>query len=223
MRAIRLTAVLATLPLLAGTGCRMNERMTGTAGGALAGGVLGGVAAGTVGGVLIGTAGGALVGYLIGDYLADQTERCMTPTQGGGCGVPQSQAYARPPAAQPYAAQPYAAQPYVVPDEYAEARAASLTAPVTPAAPRPDTAAAWAARSAYERGRSAATADEARAAYAEAIRLDPSRPEPYNALALHALVTGDRATARAQLTKALAADPTYAPARLNLQRLDRGE
>lgn len=216
MRAIRLTAVLATLPLLAGTGCRMNERMTGTAGGALAGGVLGGVAAGTVGGVLIGTAGGALVGYLIGDYLADQTERCMTPTQGGACGVPQRQAYARPPAAQPYVT-----EPYVVPEEYADARAASVT--VAPAAPRAGAETAWAARAAYERGRSAATADEAKAAYAEAIRLDPSRPEPYNALALHALVAGDRAAARAQFTQALTVDPNYLPARLNLQRLDRGE
>ena len=65
-------------------------------------------------------------------------------------------------------------------------------------------------------------AEEATAAYREAIRLDPQRPEPWNALALHALATGDRTTARANLEKALALDPAYAPARLNLTRLDAG-
>ncbi len=198
-----LPTLLAVLPFLAGTGCQMNERMTGTAGGALAGGVLGGVAAGTLGGVLIGTAGGALAGYLIGDYLSDQRERCMTP-QGGACGGGG-----------------YAGGACGVPDAYTSATAAQ-TASVPPAPAPTAPGSSYAARAAYERGRTAATAEEAKAAYAESIRLDPTRPEPWNALALHALVTGDRETARAHLGRALSLDPSYAPARLNLQQLDRG-
>lgn len=81
---------------------------------------------------------------------------------------------------------------------------------------------AWAAKVAYERGRSAATSAEAQAAYREAIRLDPTRPEPWNALALQSLAQGERAAAREHLLRALELDPAYAPARYNLEQLDRG-
>lgn len=207
---------LLSLGLLVLPGCRMNERMTGTAGGAVGGGLLGGVAAGTLGGVLIGATGGAIAGYLIGDYLADQRERGMTaqaaPSGGGGgggsCGVPQ------------YEVDTYASGNRVVRGSVSEGPPMPVTVPAAhPTASAPST---WAAKAAYERGRSAATAEEAKGAYEESIRLDPSRPEPWNALALHALATGDRATARAHLGRALALDPTYAPARLNLDRLERG-
>jgi Flp pilus assembly protein TadD len=74
---------------------------------------------------------------------------------------------------------------------------------------------------AYEKGRAAATAEEAEAAYRDSIRLDPSRPEPWNALALLALARGNRPLARTHLVKALELDPAYAPALHNLDRLDR--
>ena len=78
-----------------------------------------------------------------------------------------------------------------------------------------------AARSAYERGRQALTAPEARVYFEESIRFDPSRPEPYNALALNALYRGDRSEAERNFQQALAVDPSYAPARYNLDRLRR--
>jgi hypothetical protein len=77
------------------------------------------------------------------------------------------------------------------------------------------------ARDAYERGRRAATAEEARAAYEESARLDPTRPEPYNALGVSMLASGDRDAARAWFRRSLDADPAYGPARHNLDRLDR--
>jgi tetratricopeptide (TPR) repeat protein len=79
-----------------------------------------------------------------------------------------------------------------------------------------------AARAAYERGRQAKTATAAREAYETSMRLDPSRPEPYNALALNALYRGDRAEADSLLRLALEKDPTYYPAQYNLRRLASG-
>jgi Flp pilus assembly protein TadD len=73
---------------------------------------------------------------------------------------------------------------------------------------------------AYEKGRAAATAEEAKAAYEESIRLDPTRPEPWNALGLLALVQGDRALARRHLVRSLELDPAYGPALHNLHRLN---
>lgn len=187
-------AALLAAPLALG-GCQMNERMTGTGGGAIAGGLIGGFAASSVTGALVGGAAGALAGYLIGDYLADERERCSPCSAPSACAAPD----------------PYA---------YPTACTTPLPAPVTPPATagRPS----WAAQVAYERGRSAATSEEAVAAYEEALRLDPTRPEPWNALALQALANGDRALARERLLRALALDPTYAPARVNLEHLDRG-
>ncbi len=78
------------------------------------------------------------------------------------------------------------------------------------------------AQAAYERGRRAATAGEARRWYAEAARLDPRQPAPWNALGLNALLAGDREAAEAHFARALALDPDYYPARYNLARL-RGE
>ena len=77
-----------------------------------------------------------------------------------------------------------------------------------------------AAKAAYEKGQRAATAEEARASYMEAVRLDPARPEPYNALGVSVLASGDRGGARSYFRKALEVDPTYAPATRNLALLD---
>jgi hypothetical protein len=75
------------------------------------------------------------------------------------------------------------------------------------------------ARSAYELGRKALTAPVARQHFERSIRLDPTRPEPYNALGLNALYRGDRAEAERLFRASLAQDPGYGPARHNLARL----
>jgi hypothetical protein len=95
-------ATLLALVLLVLPGCQMNERMTGAAGGGLAGAVLGGALAETAGGVLLGGVGGAVAGYLIGDYLADRRERCLcqpAPAPSGSATDPASGRVAPPPAA----------------------------------------------------------------------------------------------------------------------------
>ena len=200
---MRRSALLLALPLLALPGCRMNERMTGTIGGAVGGGLLGAAVGATAGGVVLALAGGAVVGYVVGDYLSDQRER-------GGCSVPSP--------CEVYPGSYTQTQPRAQNQPSASGPGASAPSAPTPAA----SATVAAARDAYERGRTATTAEEATAAYRESIRLDPQRPEPWNALALHALVAGDRAQARSHLTTSLALDPSYAPARHKLDRLDRG-
>jgi tetratricopeptide (TPR) repeat protein len=183
---------LFALPLLALPGCRMNERMTGTAGGAVGGTVIGVVAGASAGTVLILAGAGALTGYLVGDYMADQRERCSPCQPSAG-----------------------AESPCAVP---ASTSASTLPAPTASRG----SGTVWDARVAYEKGRSAPTVEDARAAYQESARLDPSRPEPWNALALLSVAQGDRTAARAHLTKALSLDPSYGPAQHNLDRLDRG-
>jgi hypothetical protein len=200
---MRAAHLLVSLPLVVLPGCQMNERLSGTVGGAVGGGLLAAVVGASAGGVLATAAGGALAGYLVGDYLADQRERCGCAPQ-NPCGVPQGPCGVPAPS--------YESPCYVTPS----ARTQVLPAP---AAPPPRSPALPAARTAYERGRSAVTAEEAVAAYEESLRLDPTRPEPWNALALHALVAGDTSVARERFEKALALDPTYAPAQHNLARL----
>ena len=75
------------------------------------------------------------------------------------------------------------------------------------------------ARAAYQRGRSALTATEARGHYEESLRLDPRRPEPYNALGVSWRLAGDPARAAWYFEQALLRDPSYTPAQQNLQRL----
>lgn len=199
---MRAAYALVTLPLLVLPACQMNERMTGAIGGAAAGGLVGAVTGASAGTVLVLVGAGALAGYLIGDYLADQ--RCcgtQAPSPGGCCAPPAGGCCATP-----------ASYRQVV----------TAAEPAAPAPARPGSGPSWDARVAYEKGRSAATAEEAEAAYEESLRLDPARPEPWNALGLLALVQGDRTLARTRLTKALELDPHYAPAVHNLDRLDRG-
>lgn len=196
---------LLMLPTALMPGCQLNERTTATMGGAVGGALLGAALGGT-GAVLLGAAGGGLLGYVVGDYLCDQ--RCGSGCGSGGgggspCGVPS--ACGVPP---PYSA---SRQAY----EVSCAPAAVVAAPQSAAATQ-------AGRVAYERGRAAATAEEARAAYEDSVRLDPTRPAPWNALAVLSLAQGERARARQQLERALAIDPAYAPARHNLERFERG-
>ncbi|MDA1195956.1 MAG: tetratricopeptide repeat protein, partial [Planctomycetota bacterium] len=77
------------------------------------------------------------------------------------------------------------------------------------------------ARAAYARGKAALTAPEARVHFEESTRLDPARPEAYNALALNALYRGDLNDADQWFKKSLQADPTYYPARYNYERFRR--
>lgn len=75
------------------------------------------------------------------------------------------------------------------------------------------------ARDAYERGRSARTAPEAKRWYEESLRLNPERPEPYNMLGLNALAAGDPGAARRYFQQSLRVDPGYSQASHNLRRL----
>ncbi len=78
------------------------------------------------------------------------------------------------------------------------------------------------ARDAYERGRAASTADEARRWYLESYRLHAS-PAPLNMLALGAVFAGESDQAERYLLEALELDPDYELARRNLDRLRRNE
>jgi hypothetical protein len=198
---MRAAYALVAAPLLVLPACQMNERMTGAVGGAAAGGLIGAVTGASGGTVLVLVGAGALVGYLVGDYIADQ-RCCGTQAPSGGC--------CAPPATYGGCCAPAS-----------EVQAVRAQAPAA-SPPARSEGPSWDARVAYEKGRSAATAEEAEAAYEESLRLDPSRPEPWNALAVLAIVQGDRTLARERLGKALALDPAYGPAAHNLQRLDEG-
>lgn len=77
------------------------------------------------------------------------------------------------------------------------------------------------ARAAYEKGRAARTAPEAKRWYEESLRLNPQRPEPYNMLGLNALAAQDMRGAEQYFRRALEIDPAYGPARHNHDRLRR--
>jgi tetratricopeptide (TPR) repeat protein len=55
--------------------------------------------------------------------------------------------------------------------------------------------------------------------YDKAATLAPEQPEPYNNAGLIYLGQGDDANAEAMFRKALAADPNYAPAKQNLEKM----
>ncbi|MDJ0522757.1 MAG: hypothetical protein QNJ90_11880 [Planctomycetota bacterium] len=194
MRAAALILLLVALLVL--PACQMNERMSGTLFGAVGGGVLGG-AVGGAGGAAVGVLGGGIVGYLVGDYLADRRERGRTEVFETG-----APAFGSAPAA-PAGGSVYATGSVMGVKSYA-------TAP---------TSQRDAARAAYNRGRQARTAPEARAHFEESLRLDPSRPEPWNALGLNALYRGEPTTAEQHWRTALQKDPGYYPAQHNLKRL----
>jgi hypothetical protein len=180
--------ILLLVAVLVLPACQMNERMSGTLFGAVGGGVIGG-AAGGAGGAVIGVLGGGVVGYLIGDYMADRRERGRTE-------VFETNA------------------PAFSADRPVYAAGAVMGVKRYAAAPT----AGDAARAAYENGRKARTASEARRHFEESLRLDPTRPEPWNALGLNALHRGEPSQAEAHWLKAAALDPSYYPARHNLAR-----
>ncbi len=195
-----LIAALTVLPA-----CQMNERMSGTMLGAVGGGIIGG-AAGGAGGAVVGVLAGGVTGYLVGDYIADRRER-------GRSEVFESSTPA-------FSASRAAPATYRTGPGLRDAgRTGSVMGVKSYAAP---TVGVAEARSAYERGRKALTAPEARVYFEESIRLDPSRPEPYNALALNHLYRGDLPKAEQLLRTSLEKDPSYVPARRNLERMMSG-
>ena len=190
---IALVALLV-LCLVVLPACQMNERMSGTAMGAVGGGTIGALVGGWAG-AAIGVVAGGVAGYVVGDYLADKRE-C------GRCGVFGS---AAPSSCDPCAPPPCGPGGQVQGiKEYA--------APTPAAAPS-------AAKFAYERGRKADTATEARRHFEESARLDPRRPEAWNALGLNALYRGDRVEAERLWRVSLAQDSSYYAAQHNLARL----
>src|SRR5688572_24510023 len=168
---MRRSVVAVTLTLVATTGCRADwsERVTGTAigtvGGAIAGGLLGSAVGSTTAGAVLGAVAGGAAGYIIGDYLADRRERACCPPSGSG-GVAGS--YSDPVPAPSFEPIPPST----------DAIAASRTASV------PSASRAAQAGAAYDAGRRATTPEEALRYYNEAMRLEPSRPEPHNARGL---------------------------------------
>jgi hypothetical protein len=205
-RASFLVAVVLVAP---GCQAQFGERVTGAAIGAgagmVVGGLLGSAVGGTAGGVVLGGIAGGAAGYVIGDWIQSRREACECGTEGGGspCDAPPP-ATARP---SPGPCTP----PSPLPDP--DLAYASHRAPVR------ESAASAAARREYEAGRLAVTADEALVRYDAAIRLDPSRPEPWNAQGIVHLYAGRTSEARASFRHALSLDPSYAPASYNLRRL----
>ena len=207
MRTQILLVGLLVLALVALPGCQMNERLSGTAIGGVAGiGV--GALAGGFGGAVIGGAGGALVGYLVGDYICDQRERGR-PNVFGDAG----QTYTPPGPATQYAQAPLPQQPQA--DPYAHAKnEASYAYPEMVAGLKTTDA-----HAAYRRGRAARTAAEARRHYEHSLRLDPRQPAAHNALGLHDLIAGDRASAERRFRTALRYDPSNYAAKHNLRKM----
>ena len=233
MRAVFL--IVLVLGLLVMPGCMMNERLSGTVLGGVGGGVIG-AATGGVGGAVIGLLAGGLAGYLVGDYIADRRERGRSSVYGNGC-CPQPDPCA-PPCATPQSYQPqsYGPQSYA-PQSYAPQGAypPQATQPAgwgapgavagvkmrAPAVVNGRTTDPAGAKAAYDRGKAALTAPEARVHFEQSIRLDPTRPEPYNALALNALYRGDHSEAERLWQRALSIDPAYGPAKYNFERYQR--
>ncbi len=206
--------VLLAVALLALPACQMNERLSGTAFGGAGGLLLGAVVAETVAGALIGGVAGGVVGYLIGDYLADQRERACCPQP-----CPQPQPCAPQPCPQPCAPQPCAPgygggynpqqyPPQQYPQQYPQQpRVGAVKAP----------AQAWqASQAALARGKRAPDLTQARAAYEEAVRLDPRNADAWDALGLARMMGGNRAGAEQAFREALAQDPNHYAARRNL-------
>jgi len=218
------TALLLVVLLLALPACRMNERMSGAAFGGIGGAVVGGAIGGSFAGGVIGGLTGGVLGYLVGDYLADKRERCSpcAPTSCDPCApptyVPQTYAPVQQPCAPSYAAPQVQAPAYEAP---------CAPPPNYPTGPRvgavkarnPNVAAA---RAAIDRGRAAATLPEARAAYEQAVRLDPQSADAWNALGLARGAAGDRAGAQDAFRRALALDPHHYAARQNLSWVPSG-
>lgn len=229
MRRAVLTSVCALLISSTGCCCNWNERTTGTiigtGAGAIAGGLLGSAVGSTAAGAVIGGVAGGTAGYIIGDRMADRRERGeCAPKDGCGCGAPSS--CEPPPCSAPRSRCEPPASCSVPP------MGASCAPPACePPPPDPRTAApvpcagplrydrASLAQREYDLGRGSGTPAQAIVHYDRAIRMDPARPEPYNAKGMALLQEGKTDEARRAFEKAAAADPGYAPAQANLRRL----
>ena len=182
---------LASSLLLLAPACRLDwsERMTGTMIGAGAGALAGGLLGSAVGS----TAGGAVLGAAAGGAA--------------GCIIGDYLADKRE---RECACQP---QEAAVPAPEPQCEAARGGGPA------PEVGSRAAAKREYEAGRHSQTADEALSHYDQAIRIDPTAPEPDNAKGLVLLYGNRKDEARQAFRAALAADPSYKPASANLQRL----
>ena len=219
---MRKTALLAAAALVVlAPACHIDwsERLTGTAMGGAAGGALGGLVAiggTTASGIILGVIAGAAAGYIIGDYLSDQRERaCCSEPEAPPRETPSSGSEAAP-AVLPAATRPRVERP----------APSTHSGPVGPTASKAQDPGTWragvrsgAGREEYEAGRRAANPNEALSHYAAAIRLDPVRPEAYNAQGLVYLYIGRTDAARRSFDQALAVDPTYEPAKFNRKKI----
>lgn len=198
--------LVTTASMLALPGCHLDfdERVTGTAigvgAGALAGGLLGTAVGNTATGAILGGVAGGAAGYIIGDWMADKRERGTSQAKA------RDREYERGRTDAEQTSGPAPATFDAVP--------ASGTHPAPATAPRAEMA-----RREYEAGRKATDAAAALRHYATASEFDPSRPEPHNARGLVLLYQGNRGAARAAFERALAVDPSYAPASENLRKL----
>ena len=214
------TALLLVVVLLALPACRMNERMSGAAFGGIGGAVVGGALGGSFAGGVVGGLAGGVLGYLVGDYLADKRERCSPPVRLRP-GAPPPCA---PPRTPPATVRPVrldvaagaAVRPAAPPVRAALRAAHQLRPGPRSARSAPANPNVVAARQAIEQGRRAATLPEARAAYEQAVRLDPQSADAWNALGLALGTGGDRAAADEAFRRALALDPHHYAARQNL-------
>jgi len=212
------TALLLVIALLALPACRMNERMSGAAFGGIGGAVVGGALGGSLAGGVVGGLAGGVLGYLVGDYLADKRERCSpcAPVQQCAPCPPVQQPCAPPtyaPVQQPCA--PSYQPPCAPPTNYpASARYVGGVRSVNPNLA--------AAQHMIERGRRADTLPEARAAYEQAVRLDPQSADAWNALGMSFAAAGEEARAQDAYRRALALDPHHYAARQNLSWMAGG-
>ncbi len=229
------TALLVAVLLLALPACQMNERLSGAAFGGIGGAVVGGAIGGTFAGGVIGGLAGGVLGYLVGDYIADKRERCSPPVQSpcDPCGQPTYAPVQQPcyqpapqycPPQQPQYApqycppqQPQYAPQYCPPPQQAPCLPpAGYGAGPRVGAVKARNPAIVASQAAVERGRRAATLPEARAAYEEAVRLDPQSADAWNALGLARGGAGDRDGALDAFGRALRLDPGHFAAKRNL-------
>jgi hypothetical protein len=148
-----------------------------------------------LGGVTAGTVGGALIGGVGGALVGYLVGDYLADQRERGCASP--------------------------------APAPIQCTPTMPSSPRvggartvvPGTARA---RQAYTQGRSAASAPQARALFQEAVRLDPSYADAWNALGLNYLNAGEKENAVDAFQRALAADPGHYAAKQNLHWAETG-
>jgi hypothetical protein len=190
MRTATALVLVVLLLLTVLPGCRMNERLSGTVFGTVGGATVGGALSGSFAGGLVGALAGGVAGYIVGDYIADRRERTSYAPQPATYGPGQ-------PTTAPAVGPGYGTAPRV-----GAARAIVTTFDASEAA--------------IARGRRADTLPEARAAYEDAVRLDPNNADAWNALGLTLHMSGNGSGAEQAFRRALSIDPDHFAARRNL-------